>query len=252
MRIAICFSGQIRSGVQAAPNIKRYIGDLLPICDFFLHTWDHQSPPTAPNDLQLVDKSVFAEFYKLYNPISMTVEPYKVHRLPDGTWAGARVDSTTGKKYVSMFESIRKVNNLKIAYEKDNGFVYDYVVRIRTDLIFHPDKSLRNDIGDYFGRTLSLPDSDNIFMTAFHRGDHPKLEDVFWIAKSPTMDKLANFSIVRADSGVDVGFDWQQQIADWVTNELKLTFYKLQNSSIRIMRMDQTHCDPLNFDLYAA
>ena len=61
MRIAVCFSGQIRTGVQTAPNIKRYIGDLDPVCDYFVHTWDHQSPNHAAHDLVPVDKNIFSE-----------------------------------------------------------------------------------------------------------------------------------------------------------------------------------------------
>ena len=38
--IAVCLSGQIRTGIYAAPNIKRFIGDLWDNCDFFIHTWN--------------------------------------------------------------------------------------------------------------------------------------------------------------------------------------------------------------------
>ena len=67
MKIAVCFSGQIRTGVQTAPNIKRYIGDLDTVCDYFVHTWDHQSPNHAAHDLVPVDKSVFSEFWSIRN-----------------------------------------------------------------------------------------------------------------------------------------------------------------------------------------
>ena len=40
MKIAICFSGMVRTGVKAYPSIKRFIGDLWGQCDFFMHTWD--------------------------------------------------------------------------------------------------------------------------------------------------------------------------------------------------------------------
>jgi hypothetical protein len=242
MKIALCFSGQIRTGVQTEPNIKRYIGDLLPICDFFVHTWDHQSPPHKAGDLMPVDKSVFADFYRLYNPRSMTVEEYLPKRAPDKTWGGLRVDAATGKKYLSMFESIYKANELKRLYEKSNGFVYDYVVRIRTDLIFHQDKSLRADIAELFGKTMTTLDN---FMIAYHKGViESKVEDIFWLAKSPTMDKLAEF-YEHCTTNVN---DWQVQMADWVKNDLKLAYHGLQNSDIRLLRVDDSDLDPLNYD----
>jgi hypothetical protein len=113
MKIAICFSGQIRTGVQTEPNIKRYIGDLLPICDFFVHTWDHQSPPHTANALMLVDKSVFADFRRLYNPKSMTVEEYLSKRAPNGIWGGYRVDASTKKNTLACLNLFTKLMNLK-------------------------------------------------------------------------------------------------------------------------------------------
>ena len=51
MRIAICFSGQLRTGVWAIPAIKSFIGDLWENCDFFLHTWDSQYSKNYSNKL---------------------------------------------------------------------------------------------------------------------------------------------------------------------------------------------------------
>ena len=244
MKIAICFSGQMRTGVQTEPNIKRYIGDLLPICDFFVHTWDHQSPPSAAGTLVPVDKSVFADFYRLYNPKSMTVDEYLPKRAPDNIWGGYRIDTATGKKYVSMFESIYKANELKKLYEKNNSFVYDYVVRIRTDSIFHQDKSLRADIAELFNKTMTNPDN---FIIAYHKGvNENKVEDIFWLAKSPTMDKLAEFYEYRANIGNED--DWQVQMANWVKNDLKLVYHGLPNSNIKLLRVDNSGFDPLNYD----
>ena len=38
MKIAVCFSGQIRTGIQNHPNIKEFFGKLYNECDFFIHT----------------------------------------------------------------------------------------------------------------------------------------------------------------------------------------------------------------------
>ena len=47
MKIAICFSGQNRTGHLTSPNILRYIGDLLPECDVFTHFWDSETKGTG-------------------------------------------------------------------------------------------------------------------------------------------------------------------------------------------------------------
>lgn len=244
MKIAVCFSGQIRTGVQTAPNIKRYIGDLDSVCDYFVHTWDHQSPNHAAHDLVPVDKGVFSEFYRLYNPISMIVEPYANKKAPPGTWGGFRVDPATGHKVYSMVESIYKSNRLKKTYELDNGFAYDYVVRIRMDSIFHQEKSLRGDIGEHFSHTMTLPDSNSVFLAAFHQGPKAnKLEDIFWIARSPTMDKIVEFYNVPVSDT-----DMQVRLSDWVKNELNLTYHPLANSKIKLLRVSNIGCDVMNFD----
>jgi hypothetical protein len=249
MKIAICFSGQLRTGIQTAPNIKRYIGDLAPVCDYFVHTWDHQSPNHVASELIPVDKNIFSEFYKLYNPIAMTVEPYADKKAPAGVWGGYRVDPVTGRKVISMFESIYKSNRLKKTYEEDNGFIYDYVVRIRTDSVFHQEKTLRSDIGEHFSKTMTLPESDSVFMAAYHKenyNDGHKLEDIFWIARSATMDKITEFYQVRADSGRED--DSQMHMAAWVRNDLVLTYHPLSNSKIKLLRVGNTSSDVMNFD----
>ena len=40
MKIAVCFSGQIRTGIENHPNIKEFFGKLYNDCDFFIHTWN--------------------------------------------------------------------------------------------------------------------------------------------------------------------------------------------------------------------
>lgn len=213
MRIAVCFSGQIRTGVQTAPNILRYIGDLRSECDIFVHTWDirtdpQQQRPEDPNLLIDVDKRIFVDFYNLYNPLAMVVEPYRLRAI-SSTWGGERVDAQTGKNYVAMFESIHESNQLKIRHEQKHGFVYDRVIRIRPDLTFNPSRSLRDDL-------IHAPVDDRTFVSEYHKSgfNDNKLEDIYWIASSQAMDKICNFHEVRASSGSRG--DWQVEMANWV------------------------------------
>jgi hypothetical protein len=82
-------------------------------------------------------------------------------------------------------------------------------------------------------------------MIAYHKGViENKVEDIFWLAKSPTMDKLAEFYEHCATNEND----WQVQMADWVKNDLKLAYHGLQNSNIRLLRVDNSDLDPLNYD----
>jgi hypothetical protein len=239
MKIAVCFSGQIRTGVQTAPNILRYIGDLRSECDIFVHTWDiktdpNQQKPDDPNILINVDRSVFSEFYRLYNPLYMVVEPYRL-RAVASTWGGERVDAKTGRNYVSMFESIYESNQIKMIHEQKHGFVYDRVIRIRPDLTFNPTRNLRDDL-------IAAPIDDKTFVSEYHKSNFNdgKLEDIYWVASSPVMDKICNFHEHRASSGSRG--DWQVEMANWVKSpDLGLIIKRIgADHDVRILREKDT------------
>ena len=43
MKIAVCFSGQMRTALEANKSIIKFLGNQLPNVDFFFHTWDNKS-----------------------------------------------------------------------------------------------------------------------------------------------------------------------------------------------------------------
>lgn len=264
MRIAICFSGQIRTGPITAPNILRYIGDLLPNCDFFVHTWSTESKGTGvanrigvssiTEDIHTtapVNKSVFAEFYAMYNPTAMVVEEYDL--VPTKPiWGGRRLNPRTGRYYVSMWESMYESNLLKMTYAQKNQLTYDYTVRIRPDIVFAEGKSLREDIALLTdANTFAFGDHYNIWPSYnMHR-----LEDIFFIGPTPVMDKIAYYHeayinmVSNTDKPSEPGYeDWQWHSAKWITHSLGLRFRALDNNQMRIYSdIDVTEGnDPLN------
>jgi hypothetical protein len=249
MKIAICISGQIRTGITCAPNILRYIGDLLPNCDFFIHTWDIESQSNYNNNSHIIpvqtpyklkDKKIFSDFYACYNPISMTVEPYFLSKPKGDKWASFRINPKTGRNGFAMFDSIYEANQLKKYHEDLHNFKYTYVVRTRPDLIFRADKSLREDI--------NLIEHDRMFITANHLGmwDDRHLEDIFWIGNSYVIDQLCDFRNVRENSMFeghphDQGFqDWNTHQARWVLQGLGFKYKSCFNNNMRIYyRIDE-------------
>lgn len=266
MKIALCFSGQIRTGNITAPNILRYVGDLLPNCDFFVHTWDVESYSQADYELLQVnaglsdqknvtfkvDKSVFSDFYKAYNPTSMTVTEYNLLGFED-TWGGRRINPVTGIKGYSYLESAYEANELKKQYEQKNHFTYDYVVRIRPDLIFSPNKSLKDDI--------ALITSPNFFVYGANRKNHGNavLEDIYWIATSETMDVLVNYynfrmeTVGNAEPGEPAYKDSQHDMAAYMRNQ-GYDFSALGNNELRIYYHSDRlrNVDPMASNLHFA
>lgn len=251
MRIAVCFSGQVRTGHIVAPNILRYIGDLLPQCDFFVHTWDEECIGTGHgrrlqlNDVspevhttsKLTNRDKVAEFLGHYMPRMVTYEQYDLQPTK-ALWGGRRFDPLDNKWYVSMWRSLSEANQLKKTYSQKNAFVYDYTVRIRPDLVFDPDKSL--------GKDLDQITHDNMFLTgdqynlwSTHR--HTKLEDIFWLGPTRVMDAVCDYShaythlVKNIDDPRDPNYrDWQFHSAWWVTECLGIEFRPLRDNRMRI------------------
>lgn len=245
MRIAVCFSSQIRTGVITAPNIKNYIGDLYSFCDFFVHTWDietlsqndinshNQDKTTFENNKNkpvIVKKEVFNKFYSLYNPISMVVEPYfSTNHLEVA--GGRRYNKKIDGSVLSLFESIYECNLLKKNHEEKYGFKYDYVLRLRPDLVIHPRKKLETDISEVT--------QHNTLVYAGHKKrdyvNQHRIEDIFWISKSEILDQVSNFFEYESKSLFDKNnnqYDWQEVMNGWVINNLKISPIVLKDSTM--------------------
>jgi hypothetical protein len=264
-RIAVCFSGQIRSGWHSHENIIRYIGDLLPNCDFFVHTWDAESRGTGfANRLggestaeiwhtpsQLSSRHLLAKFYEAYSPRLMECEEYHLQPTKN-LWGGRRFDPNKNVWHVSMWRSIYEANLLKKQYSVKNNISYDFTVRIRPDIVFGEEKSLFDDIAQIKNdSTLVFGDHYNIWP------NHglTRLEDIFWISSTKVMDEVVEFydyysnSVANIDDPNSTEYrDWQWHLANWITNELGYYFYPLINNKMRIYHSVDidNNVDPLN------
>ena len=267
MKIALCFSGQIRTGAVTAPNILRYIGDLLPNCDFFVHTWDVECLGTGYSNrlgtdslsesvhttIPVKDKDKFADFYRAYNPVAMVVEQYDLTKTLS-TWGGRRFNPGAGKRYISMWESVYEANLLKMTYARKNQINYDYTIRIRPDTVFDEHKSLADDIAQIT--------NDNMFVFGDHYNIYPghgmsRLEDIYWIGPSRVMDQITCVHELMANTTTDSMIDdpkdpnytdWQFHSARWITQSLGIQFKALADSTMRIYyQIDiDRNIDPMN------
>jgi hypothetical protein len=190
MKIAVCFSGQIRTGIQTYPNIKRFIGELWDKCDFFVHTWDSSYEKPTPHQVEeaggywnakIHGKSNkqdidFEKFKEIYNFTKIEITPFfdsnGNETCPGGTW-----------QWYSWLHSI----NLKKQHEIENKIKYDYVVKIRPDIIYHESLSLANIINN-------LP-VNSVTTLEELVGSHGEMsiDDVFYLTDSSTMDLIVSF-----------------------------------------------------------
>ncbi len=226
MRIAVCFRGQIRTGVEASKKLIHYFGPYFKDMDFFVHTWDNTTCPAlggpdaiggwnADNPLDRTDERViraleylenkkksmevvdglyqskldmdyFDKFLKIYNPINYEVESHSefINKAEGGT---------QGNLAFPQWYSLYKCVRMKREYEKQNNFIYDIVINMRPDLLFHPDSSFKKQIEWY------LEQPSNTFVIENLDTDEPGwrelndewCDDVYHCSNSDLMDKAS-------------------------------------------------------------
>lgn len=118
MKIALCLSGQPRSFKQGYEYHKKNLLDHYDV-DVFIHTW-MDSP-----DLQ--------ELSELYNPVVMVVEPKLIGNFDERFTNTPNAIAHPPRFTVAMFYSIFKSCELKTTHEISKRFVYDWVIKSRTD-----------------------------------------------------------------------------------------------------------------------
>jgi hypothetical protein len=252
-RVAICFYGQTRTGgVNAIPSILRYIGNLRPYCDIFVHTWDTESLGTGhciqlkegpgPTDehwfkVREASHANIARLYSALRPRVMQVEEFHLQSSLN-KWGGRRFDPVAKKWTVCLWRSLQEANKMKMEYAAKNCISYDYTIVMRSDIVFSPEKRLAFDIAEVpDDRTLLFGDFYNVFPSwGYHR-----IEDILTIGRTPAIDKFAFFSDYYSEKVSNMndpqapGYaDWQLYCASWIIQVLNFTFRPISNSTLRI------------------
>lgn len=173
MKIAICLSGQMRTAIYAWPNIKKFLGKLIDSTDFFIHTWDINSDKPVFGDQTFLRKKFIIpnndllEYIDIYKPKKYEIE--SVYCGNEGSF---------------QWHSITKSIQLKQEYENINGVTYDIVIKLRPDMIVHPNISIDNIIAQ-------LDFTDNVLFSNDVTNGIP--DDVIWFASSEVMNAISKY-----------------------------------------------------------
>lgn len=184
MRIAVCFSGQIRTGIENYTNIKEFFGELYDNCDFFIHTWNFCEYKSY--NLSNIAKKPIIESPQKFNTIKQLYSPKKM--IVDAKNMGYNTSQLYGIQ--PLWYSFWKCNELKKQYELENDFKYDIVLKLRTDTIFNNKiNALINEIETtYIGEFKTIQNYDIDIAKNIATAD-----DVFFISKSTEMDIAADY-----------------------------------------------------------
>ena len=180
MRLAICLSGQPRAYQVAFDSLSQFYFPKYE-CDVFIHTWKDVNYLSQFSDkvIQNTD-DLHGDYMKLFRPKKIMIEDQIVFDdkgITDPIW-GCKLNSV-----LSMFYSVQLSNKLKQKFEREKGFKYDFVMRLRTDLrINRP--ILPEDI---------RPGHIGLFNWTQHSEYNEKgFSDVFAVGPSELMDVYAN------------------------------------------------------------
>jgi hypothetical protein len=197
MKIAICFNGLIRTGIQCVPNIKKYIGDLMPNCDFFVHTWDYETikpfarthwngmPLPKPREPSILSQEKLHTFVSQYNVVSYVVDNYFEFTK----------ENSLNPKLPHVWHTTSRSLRLKREHEVSTNTKYDVVIKIRPDVIFPIGKTLRQDLAN-----IDL--SKSVVYSNPH-AEH-RLDDVFWIMNNEVANKMINVTAHNSEHMDDI------------------------------------------------
>lgn len=229
LRVAVCFSGQLRSGIQSAPNLLNFIGELLPDCDFFVHTWDINTyrsplnlriPPKPPTK---VSHDEFTKFNDIYKPKKINIENQKLY------WDRMLKELKNPGDLIHLWYSFYHSIRLKKEYEDNNNFKYDIVVKLRPDCIFPPDRFLKDDITEY------LADSSTLLSV--------RREDVYFMGTSDAMDYASMFYF---NGGVILNEFWPLFLFEDYLKIKSIKFESFKDWRFTIFRPDYVYLDSID------
>jgi hypothetical protein len=155
-RVALCISGQPRSALKTFSFIMKNIIEPNN-ADVFIHmhydsVFYYMEKSHADKGNCILEKGLDHQIIDLYKPKKYLIENPRNFQKPNINIPEKRLEITKQmnshkewtdeqhiqyiiKQLTSMYYSIYKSNELKEIYANENGFVYDYVIRIRFDLL---------------------------------------------------------------------------------------------------------------------
>ena len=199
MRIAICFSGAIRSFHTCMPSIKKYFISSLEKnnqVDIFLHLWDLNEDTVNKLNLDIDFKMRPSrydplEFMFQLKPIRYKIDIFnnKTEKIPIKELLMEN-SSFKNKNYahnaIGMYYKIFYCNELKKIYEQQHNFKYDFVFRARLDFIF--EKELNDNMFDNFKNQNIL----YLIKDRYATRSKKITNDKFWGGSSNIIDKMSS------------------------------------------------------------
>lgn len=232
MKIAVCFSGQWRTGDYCYDNLKEFLGILYPMCDFFIHTWDinkqkcYNLSNVFPKETKLTSNDVDKIKIK-YNPKKIIVDNfYNTHSELVKYESYLQTNVNIFDIVQPLWYSFSKSIELKKEFEIENDFKYDYVIKLRPDILFHPNRRLSQDIEMYKNELEKGAFYIENLIREYSIDTHT-IDDVYFLSNSESMNVASEYYIKWIDWGIaDRGKAFYGFIRHSILHNLKLLEFK--------------------------
>jgi len=250
-RIAVCISGQVRTGVYTINNILKFFSNPAEV-DFFIHTWDEDT--TLPYSLDTgflsyehsegsrVDYRNITYLRTKYKPIAMKVDNLTEYEKRYFAKIRKETGGETPAMHAGMFNSIYEANKLKIEYEEKCNSKYKAVVKCRFDILFDPNESLLNQLHFMNVRDSMFGESNAIYTLDFMNKLPHRVEDVVLVGSSSAMDIFADYLKWRETDMTKTQIDWQIRLAEYLNlNGIEVRHW--MNNKLFIYRPEHVDAD---------
>ncbi len=229
MRIAVCFSGMVRTSNYVTPNLLKYFGDLLPSIDFFMHTWDVTQPKQyMPGAIALLSNDYKqCTIESSYSVVCNMTNDYK-------NFKKIKVESFLEQckiyRYFPLWYSWAKSITLKEEYENEYNFIYDVVLKMRPDMIFPEGSTLQKEIDNF----LNNPELFYVM-----GGDDTWLNDVYFLSSSTNMNIATRI--------IDNPIPWKDNQLNMHLTNNSIKYSKVRNPSYAIYREECVGVSPMDW-----
>ena len=178
MKVAVCISGQLRTGLKCLENQAHFFRELD--ADFFLHTWTTNTNKRFPagKEETAVPRHVIRDYVSTLKPKRWAIEDQRLHFI------GGK-----GAAPVALHYSWMKSVQLKQEHERHTGVNYDVVIKIRPDLLLRPSRNPALTIAwkAYGKRKLIIENIPEWWkVMEWH-------DDVMWFADNDTMNMATEY-----------------------------------------------------------
>jgi len=194
MKIALCFSGNIRFLQECYPDIQKYIIDNNDV-DVYAHLWWDKSYRGQlfrfHSNHRFEDRDLDLEFIELYKPKKHIIE---IQRKFTDVYEG-KPTIYSDEKINILFGQINYFNQLSQYYSKlkanqlceDSGIKYDLIIHIRTDCVIDTNRFIANTIQNIDKNNLYI--GSTMYGGPKYCGHHPNLpSDWFFIGPPNKMN----------------------------------------------------------------